>query len=401
MSVVAAAIYATTEKKLSRSDAPFGTHLTGPAIINIANLPSDELQACAEDAFPVCPRTTALDATTESACSCLDRSKIRIAGVVHGTTTDTFWDIIFAQANQAASDLGVELILDRLEPQEDEETLFREMATQISSLCNDGIDGIFISFPSEILSASVRECQELNIPVIAINSGASFSEQLDLLHFIGQLEYDAGFMAGERMAQEGATAGVCIIHMDGNEALVERCRGFENGFTAGSAGSAYLGSPIVALDEYRVEVTEFIDSNINSPGDWNEIAALSLGPDPLPYLLELGLFVGTFDTNQEIFDELVSGNLLFGIDQNPFMQGYLPVWLLTTVVHTEQSLQNTFIQTGPSFVEDAPSNALEICIANDFQVCGAPDGEVEAAAVSAGRSPLLFLVPFLLILLQV
>ena len=103
---------------------------------------------------------------------------------------------------------------------------------------------------------------------------------------------------------------------------------------------------------------------------------------------------------------------MFGIDQNPFMQGYMPVWLLTTMAHTEQNLQNAFIKTGPSFVEEAPSNALKSCTANNFQVCALPvktdldveadetELDVEAAAVIAGRSIVLFLVPFLFVLLE-
>ena len=93
---------------------------------------------------------------------------------------------------------------------------------------------------------------------------------------------------------------------------------------------------------------------------------------------------------------------MFGIDQNPFMQGYMPVWLLTTMVHTEQDLQNVFIKTGPSFVEEAPSNALKSCIADNFEVCAPPvetDLDVEAAAVIARQSIMLFLVPFLFVLL--
>jgi hypothetical protein len=76
MPIIAAATYATTGKKLSRSKATFGTFLSGPMIIYLDNLLSDTLQICEEDAFPVCPNNLAPDGVTRSLCDCRDRFKI-------------------------------------------------------------------------------------------------------------------------------------------------------------------------------------------------------------------------------------------------------------------------------------------------------------------------------------
>jgi len=376
LSVVAAAIYATTEKKLSSSQATFGTYLSGPITINFSNLPSDTLQRCEDDGFPVCPNTFAEDGISSSLCDCQDRSKIKIAGVLHGVTTDLFWDVVFAQARQAADDLGVELKLDRLEPQPSSELLHSKMAQQIISLCNEGVDGIFISVPSELIHKAVQTCQDLNIPVISVNSGASFAEMLGVVHHIAQLEYDAGLKAGSAMAKEGVTAGICLPHDDANEALTVRCNGFEAGMKAVSPNITYLGNPIVPIDNKLVYIDE-VEKIIGRSGDWEGIGAMSIGPKTLGSLMAVKerhskLLVGTFDVNNEIFDELKAGRILFGIDQNPFMQGYMPVWLLTIMAHTKQRLRNPYIQTGPRFVEDVPSNALKICTENHFNVCARP-----------------------------
>ena len=376
LSVVAAATFATTEKKLSSSQAAFGTYLSGPKAINLGNLPSDTLQACEIESFPVCQNTDAVDDIANSTCPCMDRSTIKIAGVLHGITTDRFWDVVFAQAEQAADDLGVQLKIDRIEPQPESDILISKMANQIISYCKEGVDGIFISFPSDLLFEAVRQCQELNIPVISINAGADYAADFDLTHHIAQLEYDAGFEAGKRMAQEGANTGVCLVYEADNRALTERCKGFEDGITSGSTNVTYLGNPIVPFDS-KVVYIEQVESIIDKPGDWEGVAALSIGPATLGALMEMKeihtkLLVGSFDTNAEIFQELENGNLLFGIDQNPFMQGYMPVWLLTIIAHTKQNLQNSYIKTGPRFVEKAPSNALQICTANNFEVCARP-----------------------------
>lgn len=359
---MAAAIYATTEKKLSSSKAAFGTYLSGPITINFSNLPSDTLQRCEEDGFPVCPNTFEMDDITSSLCDCLDRSKIKIAGVLHGVTTDLFWDVVFAQAIQAADELGVELKLDRLEPQPSSETLHSKMAQQIISLCNEGVNGIFISVPSELIHHAVQTCRDLNIPVISVNSGASYAEMLGIVHHIAQLEYEAGFKAGSAMAKEGVTAGICLPH----EALTDRCNGFEDGMKAVSPNITYLGNHVVPIDNKLVYIDE-VEKIIDRSDDWEGIGAMSIGPQTLGSLMAVKerhskLLVGTFDANYEVFQELEAGRLLFGIDQNPFMQGYIPVWLL----------QNPYIQTGPRFVEDVPLDALRMCTENHFKVCPRP-----------------------------
>lgn len=374
LSVVAAALHATTEKKLSNSQATFGTYLSGPAPITLDNLPSDTVQTCEEDAFPVCPNTFALDGVTNSSCTCLDRSSIKIAGVLHGITTDAFWDVVFAQATQAADDLGVELKIDRLEPQPSADVLHSKMARQIISLCSEGVDGIFITIPSELLHDAVKKCHELNVPVISINAGASSARELNIVHHIAQLEYDAGYEAGQRMALEGIHSGICLNHDPINVATIQRCEGFKDGISAKNV--TYLGSASVPLDSKLLYIQE-VERIINTTGDWDGIGALSIGADQIRSLLATQeqhpkLQIGTFDINPDIYNGLNSGKVLFGIDQNAFMQGYMPVWLLTIMVHTRQNFQNQYIKTGPRFVERAPSNALQTCTVNNFKVCPPP-----------------------------
>ena len=106
-------------------------------VITLRNLPSDTLQVCEEAAFPVCPNVFEPDGITESRCRCTDRSEIVIAGVLHGVTTDSFWDIVFEQAAQAADDLGITLRLDRLEPQPSDEVWHAKMANKMISYCRE------------------------------------------------------------------------------------------------------------------------------------------------------------------------------------------------------------------------------------------------------------------------
>ena len=54
-----------------------------------------------------------------------------------------------------------------------------------------GVDGLFITIPSENVVAAIKECQALNVPVISVNTGAELAVELGLVHHISQLEYSA------------------------------------------------------------------------------------------------------------------------------------------------------------------------------------------------------------------
>ena len=128
-------------------------------VITLRNLPSDTLQVCEEAAFPVCPNTFEPDGITESRCRCTDRSEIVIAGVLHGVTTDSFWDIVFEQAAQAADDLGITLRLDRLEPQPSDEVWHAKMANKMISYCREvnsiyALNWLSVDFFSQLLPVS-------------------------------------------------------------------------------------------------------------------------------------------------------------------------------------------------------------------------------------------------------
>jgi len=145
MSIVHAALYVSTGKALSpSSESEYGMILSGPEVMTSSNAYTDTFQVCEADGFPVCPYELALDGTTPSQCACTDRKKLKIAGVLHAVTTDAFWDIVYTAANQAADDFGVELELDRMEP-DTADVLHFKMAAQIETLCEQGVDGIFVT----------------------------------------------------------------------------------------------------------------------------------------------------------------------------------------------------------------------------------------------------------------
>lgn len=165
----------------------------------------------------------------------------------------------------------------------------------------------------------------------------------------------------------------CVDHAFGNTALKERCQGFQDAIAASGGGvtfGSHIAVPSDNQESYLIAVSEAVEAD----GDWAGVGLIGFGADPFPSFRRIaeehpGIIGGTFDTSDIVFDGIRDGIILFGINQEPFLQGKLPVYLLSYMVYTQQALTNHIIQSGPAFVEDYPSDAKQVCEANFYDVC--------------------------------
>jgi len=85
---------------------------------------------------------------------------------------------------------------------------------------------------------------------------------------------------------------------------------------------------------------------------------LTLGPTgaapALAALEDEGLLgdmaLATFDLSPEVLEAVRDGNMLFAIDQQQYIQGYLPIVLLTLYHENLNTIANDVLMTGPGFV---------------------------------------------------
>ena len=326
----------------------YGVYLAGPSIVHVDNLPDD--------------------------ASMVELNNIRIGGVLHGVTTDSFWDVIFVAAETASEDMGVQLDLDRFEPEETDEIVHLKMSNKIKFLCSGDspVDGIFVTIPSDVVLEAVLECKAAGIPVIAINAGVEAAEEHGLVHYIGQLEYNSGFGAAQELISHGIKNGWCVNHEVGTATTVQRCQGMEDAFAL-NPDVEYMGQIVVPRDnveQYKSDVQLVIDDD----GLWDGYGLLLTGQIQVPAAIELledhpNVVIGTFDLSDLVFGALDEGQIVFGIDQQPYLQGYMPVPLLTHAIVNKQQLSNSVIESGPSFVLSAPSEKQLMCEAQFYDVC--------------------------------
>ncbi len=280
-----------------------------------------------------------------------DRGNIRIVVVSHGSAADPFWSVVKNGVDQAQADMGV-----RVEYQAPETFDMPRMAQLIDAAVASQPDGIVVSIPdADALGRSIRAAVEEGIPVISMNSGSDVYRELGVLRHVGQTEYEAGLGAGERMAADGVSRALCVNHEVGNVALDLRCQGFEDG----------LGGEVevLAVGTDPTEVRNAVVAALIRDGGIQGILATGpLSAEPtLAALQEEGqtgsVRLATFDLSPVVLEALENGEMAFAIDQQQYLQGYLPVVMLTLYVQYGL-LPGADVLTGPGFV--TPENAAQV-----------------------------------------
>ncbi len=190
--------------------------------------------------------------------------------------------------------------------------------------------------------------------MIAYNAGnGPVVDKIPYLTYLGQDEYQGGYQAGQRLAALGGKKGVCINQQVGHAGLDKRCKGFVDALKEKNLTAEVLG---ITDDPARSQTT--ISDYYTAHPDVDIF--LTLGPNGAnpfyaflqPANLKKGAFWhGTFDLRPEIIAKIKDGTTQFGIDQQPFLQGYGAVQALTMVKRYGISPALPVTSTGPGFVD--------------------------------------------------
>ena len=204
----------------------------------------------------------------------------------------------------------------------------------------------------DTMEKAFQAANEAGIPVVTINSGNDVAEALGVLIHVGQTEYEAGFGGGERMAAAGVKKAFCVNQEVGNLSLDRRCQGFADAMEAAGAVVEVLAVELADPTESQQRIQAALSANPDIDG------LMTLGPTgALPALQALReedklgqIQFATFDVAPEILAAIEAGEMLFAIDQQQYLQGYLPVVLLALYRRNENTLANDVVRTGPGFI---------------------------------------------------
>jgi simple sugar transport system substrate-binding protein len=249
---------------------------------------------------------------------------IHIVAVTHGQANDPFWSVVKNGVNAAAKDMGVSV--DYRAPETFDMV---SMGQLIDAAVNQKPDGLIVSIPdASALGPSIKKAVAAGIPVISINSGSDVSKELGALLHVGQDEYTAGKAAGAKLHELGEKEGLCVNQEVGNVALDLRCKGFADGF----GGKV----TVLPVSNDPADVRAKVKAALSSNAAVDTVMALGAGTAGEPSLSaveDVGMTgkikVATFDLSAGFLKAVAGGKAAFAIDQQQFLQGYLPVVFLT------------------------------------------------------------------------
>ncbi len=248
---------------------------------------------------------------------------VKLVAVTHGQANDPFWSVVKNGVTAAAKDMNI--TVDYRAPETFDMVAMSQL---IDAAVNQKPAGLIVSIPdASALAPAIKKAVAAGIPVISINSGSDVSKELGALLHVGQDEYSAGKAAGEKLKQLGGKKGICVNQEVGNVSLDLRCKGFADGF----GGS----STVVPVSNDPTEIRAKVKASLSSDSAIDTIMALGAGTAGEPSVAAVNdvgktgkIHVATFDLSADFLKAVSEGKADFAIDQQQFLQGYLPVVFL-------------------------------------------------------------------------
>jgi simple sugar transport system substrate-binding protein len=299
---------------------------------------------------------TALGSAPAAALAARDTSAagaIKVAVVTHGDT-GSFWSVFKKGVDQAARDLksrGVNVT---------QVYANNDVAKQVAGI-NAAIAArvkvIATSVPdASALKDPLTKASSKGIEIITVNSGLGAFDSLPTYEVhVGQTEDVAGQGAGKQFKKAGAKKVLIVIHEASNSGLQLRATGVKS--VLGGSHVKVLTIPNAKSDipgtKAKVQAAFRADKQLD--------AFLGLDPDvtiPMLDILPRGTKVGTFDVGGSI-KQIQAGKMLFAIDQQQYLQGYLPVVFAALYVTNLNTVGNGQpVLTGPGIINKA--NAAKV-----------------------------------------
>lgn len=266
---------------------------------------------------------------------------------------DLFWGVVEKGAKDAAATYGITLKSGGSgQPQ--------EQAQLIENYVGAKVDGIIVSMANpDALKDAIKKATDAGIPVITINSGLGQSKEFGALAHVGQTEKVAGNGAGEQFNKAGLKKALCVIHEEGNIGLEERCDGLQETFqgevvrfNVATTGVKDVKGTVATLQD-KLTADKGIDG----------ILALNpvIGAAARDAVKAVNgtQKIATFDLSTDVLDAIAAGEMMFAIDQQQYLQGYLPIVMLYLYKTNLNTIGGGLpVLTGPGIVDK--SNAAMV-----------------------------------------
>ncbi len=294
-------------------------------------------------------------AATEPTQPQVTQSKMVLGLAVHSNPAeDQFWAVVEKGAKDAAAVYGIELKSGgNPDP--------AAQAQLVEDYVAAKVDGIIVSLSHpDALRDSVKKAVDAGIPVVTINSGVDVYKEMGAIAHVGQTEFIAGQGAGEEFNKIGAKKVLIVFHEEGNVGLEQRAEGVADTFdgtvdrlNAASTGVRDIAGTLAAIQNKLIATPDIdVVMTLNATVAVAAVDAVKAAGGSQK--------VATFDVGPDALDAIMAGDMLFAIDQQQYLQGYLPViclYLYNTNLNTIGGGQP--VLTGPGIIDKSNAAAVK------------------------------------------
>ena len=277
------------------------------------------------------------------------------------SASDTFWQPVVSGFEQAGEDLGFEARYRAPGPKGYASAY--EYTLAVENAIASKPDGIIVADTRpEAMNDTIKEAVDMGIPVVLSNSGFGQQNIVGALAFVGLDEWMHGRVGGEELKKTGAKHALVITLAPGIPDVDNRTGGFAEGFAPGKPTNVEV--PLETLSD-TVKLVNIMLASVEKDDTIDSI--FSIGACCSPAMLiareRLGergesMRFGTIDLGDPVVRGLVEGKLDFALDQQQYMQGYLPSVFLMMYIRYGITPATDFYPTGPGII--TPENAAQI-----------------------------------------
>jgi simple sugar transport system substrate-binding protein len=290
--------------------------------------------------------------TGESTVNLTQGSGLTVAMVTH-SDEGSFWSVVKKGAEQAAKDEGVKLIWSpsNNDPQ--------KQAQLIDAAISQKVGGLAVSVPNaDAIKGALAKAKAAGIPIITLNSGADQFAELGAITHVGQTEEIAGEAAGQKLKAAGVKKVLCVIHEQNNIGLQQRCDGVKKGF-----GGEVTNQQVKGTEDIATTQTE-IKSKLQADKSFDGVMALNPDIASAAVTAVKGASseakIATFDLTPKVLKDIQGGTVLFAVDQQQYLQGYLPIVFLKLFKENANTVGGGLpVLTGPGFVDKSNAATVE------------------------------------------
>ena len=293
-------------------------------------------------------------------------STVKIAFTIHSSASNTFWQAVKKGFDDACARVQADcqMIFTQTEGSIDQQAA--NMQTAIAGKPDVLMTSIV---DNNAFTSLLQDARKAGITVIGVNVDATQGPAKEARQaFIGQDLYAAGYALGQAqlasLPKDGPLHLVVGVSAPGQNWSEQRAAGITKALEEFKAANPGRQIKIVRLDTAtdlattadRVGAYLNANKDVNAyfdTGYWHAAVAGVLRDRGVP---PGKVLLGGFDLVPEVVKEMVSGYVQVQVDQQPYMQGFMPV--MEAYLNKTVALAPTDINTGKALIYPAQAGAI-------------------------------------------